>query len=648
MHALERPPLHSIARPACRPQARTARLQKNLVCNSNKNYQSARSSRETPLLNPSSDHGDAEPGPSFLRTACRTALAFVVSAAVTLSPGPEPGWGWPYVAPADAAEAYSVAAYERAVAGRHDGGSDGPNLALFTEDAQKAMGRLREYGRYVESVCPAEELCGPACTENREVLERAWQVVASEHYSASGTFSQTGWADALLRELQSRGGLLPTQSDLQSALTSLMASLYDPYTQFLPPSAFRRALRRPLPREQSYLRAQYVGLGLELGPVVPGGGGRVVLAPLAGSPAEAAGISRGDTLISIDGTPVAQLAPEQLAALMRGPAGSTATLEWSPAPSANAAAAIAAAAAAATATTAATADVAASPGAGGAAAAAGGGGGGSIVASSPSSSAGASLVFPPGGRLFPGAMREPSHIVMDVERRDLPQPAIKVSKIPMGPPGFYVTYVRLLYFGSETTEGLEAALRHHEGSPGNLGYVLDLRNNPGGVFEEAIASASLFLKRGSVIAKTIRGPEEVVDTVWQAGALPPDVFPSLPGRLAVKPAVLLANRSTASASEVFVGALRDNGRAPLVGERTFGKGLVQYYFPLREGKDGGLRVTVAKYLTPSGYDISGRKAGLAPDRACTDFPHGGTQPPSSLQQSDECIRQAAALLADRA
>ncbi|EFJ41634.1 hypothetical protein VOLCADRAFT_119655, partial [Volvox carteri f. nagariensis] len=507
---------------------------------------------------PSQGLGD-RPGWSF-----RTAVAFAFSVAISISPGPEACWVWPSPVPsALAAEAYSVAAYERAVAGRRDGASDGPNLALFTDDAQQAMARLREYGRYVESVSASETACGPPCTENREVLERAWQVVASEHYSANGVFTQAGWADELRRVMEARDGLLTSKSELQSAISDMLGSLRDPYTEYLPPGAFRRALRRPLPREQSYLKAQYVGL--ELGPVAPGGG-RVVLAPLAGSPAEGA-----------DGTPVDQLVPEQLRALMRGPAGSTATLEWVPAPTANAGAAAAAAAVSSSA----------------------------VPATKPTALAPA-----------------PPHIVMDVERRDLPQPAIKVSKIPMGPPGFYVTYVRLLYFGSETTEGLEAVLRRHEGSPGNVGYVLDLRNNPGGVFEEAIASASMFLRRGDVIAKTIRGPEGVVDTVWQAGSLPEEVFPQPPGRLAVKPVVLLVNRSTASASEVFAGALHDNGRGALLGERTFGKGLVQYYFPLREGKDGGVRVTVAKYLTPSGYDISGRGWGLAPDRVCTDFPRG--------------------------
>ncbi|GIL48895.1 hypothetical protein Vafri_5312 [Volvox africanus] len=594
------------------PNVRAARLVQYACFPDRKNNNLRTSLLETPVPNSLAEY-DVGCSPSFLRIALRTAVAFVCSAAVTLSSGPEPGWGWPPGARAEAAEAYSVAAYERAVAGRRDGGGDGPNLALFTEDAQKAMSRLLQYARYVESVSASEQSCGPACTENREMLEKAWQVVASEHYSASGVFSQRAWADTLLEVLQSHDGLLPTKSDLQAAISDMLSTLQDPYTEFLPPSAFRRALRRPLPREQSYLRAQYVGLGLELGPVAPGGG-RVVLAPLAGSPAEAAGISRGDRLISIDGTPVDQLEVEQLRGLMRGPAGSTATLEWIPAPTANAGAAAAAAASASV----------------------------RSIASTNRQS------VPPGATTASAAVRLVSgapHIIMDVERRDLPQPAIKVSKVPMGPPGFYVTYVRLLYFGSETTEGLEAVLRRNEGAPGNVGYILDLRNNPGGVFEEAIASASMFLRRGDVIAKTIRGPEEVVDTVWQVGNLPYEVFPSLPGRLASKPVVLLVNRSTASASEVFTGALRDNGRAALMGERTFGKGLVQYYFPLRDGKDGGVRVTVAKYLTPSGYDISGRGAGLAPDLACADYPHGGL--PTSLQQSDRCIRQAAALLADK-
>ncbi|KXZ50678.1 hypothetical protein GPECTOR_15g362 [Gonium pectorale] len=550
---------------------------------------------------------------AFVRSACRVTAACICSAAIVLAPGLGPGLGsgWP-AGPASAQETYNIAAYESAVAGRR-GDADGLNLSLFTDDARQAMDRLRQYAHYMRSdeVAAAEEACGQECCDNREV-------VASEHYSANGTFTQAGWADALLNEMKSRGGLIPNKRELHAAVASLMASLADPYTEFLPPSAFRRALRRPLPAEQSYLRAQYVGLGLELGPVAPEGG-RLVLAPLAGSPAEAAGIARGDRLISIDGTPVDSLGPEQLRGLMRGPAGSTATLEWVPAPTASAGAAAAAAATAA------------------AAAARAGPTGGADVTPAAAAAMSTAAAADAGGAV--------ERVVMDVERRDLPQPAIKVSQLPIGPPGFYVTYVRLLYWGSETTEGLQAALRLHERAPGNVGWILDLRNNPGGVFEEAVAAASLFLSPGDVVAKTIRGPEEVVDTVWQVGSLPEDVFPSLPGRLAVKPVVLLGNRSTASASEVFAGALRDNGRATLLGERTFGKGLVQYYFPLREGKDGGVRVTVAKYLTPSGYDISSRGAGLIPDRVCTDFPRGG--PPTSLQQADKCIQQAAGLLGVR-
>eukprot|EP00198_Chlamydomonas_reinhardtii_P002185 XP_001691521.1 predicted protein [Chlamydomonas reinhardtii] len=351
-------------------------------------------------------------------------------------------------------------------------------MSLFTEDARQAMTRLQQYAAYVEDeVCPREEACGEVCTENREVLEKAWQAQPD--------------------------GLIRTKPQLQAAIAAMLARLHDPYSEFLPPAAFRRALRRPLPSEQSYLQAQYVGLGVELGPVAAEGG-RLVLAPLAGSPAEASGIARGDRLISIDGTRVDELGLEQARALMRGPAGSSATLD-------------------------------------------------------------------------------------------------------------------------ETTTALAAALSRSEPDPANVGYVLDLRNNPGGVFEEALACASFFLDQGDVLAKTIRGPEEVIDTV---GSLPEEVFPSLPGRLAAKP--------------VFAGALRDNGRAPLVGEPTFGKGLVQYYFPLRDGNDGGVRVTVAKYLTPSGYDISGRGAGLVPDRACSDFPHGGL--PTSVDGGDKCIQAAAGLL----
>jgi hypothetical protein len=105
----------------------------------------------------------------------------------------------------------------------------------------------------------------------------------------------------------------------------------------------------------------------------------------------------------------------------------------------------------------------------------------------------------------------------------------------------------------------------------------------------------------------------------RAGNLPDSSFTYVPKTRTTRPVVILTNDNSASASEVLTGALKGNGRATVVGMRTFGKGVVQYYFPMGDGS--GLRLTVFKYLTPDGVDIS-REGGLIPDIQCNSSPNG--------------------------
>lgn len=154
----------------------------------------------------------------------------------------------------------------------------------------------------------------------------------------------------------------------------------------------------------------------------------------------------------------------------------------------------------------------------------------------------------------------------------------------------------------------------------------------GGSFEAAVSLAEYFLPQGAPITSTVRFGD-VVDAEWRAGQglTPGGAHTTPPLPLTSRPLVLLTNASTASASELLAGALRDNGRAEVIGERTFGKGVVQEYFGEPDGS--GLKLTVAKYITPSGYDIT-RKGGLAPDLVCHDHPRGLTGRP------DVCVARA--------
>ncbi|MDX2215327.1 MAG: S41 family peptidase [Oculatellaceae cyanobacterium bins.114] len=161
--------------------------------------------------------------------------------------------------------------------------------------------------------------------------------------------------------------------------------------------------------------------------------------------------------------------------------------------------------------------------------------------------------------------------------------------------GMKVGYVRLTQFNANAAQELAHAIHHLE-DEGATAYVLDLRNNPGGLLQAGIEIARLWLDQGTVVYTVNR--EGIQDSFVANGpALTDD------------PLVVLVNQGTASASEILAGALQDNGRARLVGEKTFGKGLIQSLFNLSDGS--GLAVTIAKYETPDHHDIN--RQGIVPD-----------------------------------
>jgi len=645
------------------------------------------------------DHAAHQPGwPARLAA---TALAVLVSlpavappvGADTLTPPPPPSLS------------YAAAAATRA----------GNDPTAYTPDGWAAAQAIAVYAREVEDVlAPAEQGAGcEACEAHRASLERVWQTISREFYSpgpAGGgapSFSQAAWAARLLPALRSRGGgLLRTQADYEAAAAALVASLGDPYTAYLPPPAFRAALRRPNRAELSYLAVQGVGPGIVLatdgdgaGGVVGGGGGggasaasaahsatptgpaaaahpaagvRVV-AVAAESAAEEAGVRRGDTLLEADWSRLDRLPPADARALLRGPAGSEVTLKILP-----------------------------------------GGGGGSV-------GGGGARGFAPAA-----GSRPVKPVTVTLERRALPQPPVKVvwgvgvgggsglrargggSSTPTSTPSSTpapstptLAYIRLHFFARETTDVLAAALMEGE-VRGVGGWVVDVRGNPGGVFEDGIASAALFLPSGAPIARTVRTGGGGAE--FFAGALPAADYPATAaGQLTAAPVAVVVDSGSASASEVFAGALA--GAAPrrrvaLVGEgRTFGKGLVQYYFQdpadsggghghghgsatRRQGGGngggggsggetrGGLKVTVAKYLSPppSGggpgaawVDVQAER-GLSPTLACAPVspaalgagvPHGPrevghTGPGAPDPARDGCLRAALRWLGEQA
>lgn len=166
-----------------------------------------------------------------------------------------------------------------------------------------------------------------------------------------------------------------------------------------------------------------------------------------------------------------------------------------------------------------------------------------------------------------------------------------------------VGYVRVAAFNERATEGVEKALQALEAELGDSmeGLLLDVRDNPGGMLEQAVDVAGLFLDGGEVVSTRGRDPREI------------ERYNARPGdRLDGKPIVVLINEGSASAAEIVAGALQDRQRGTLVGVTTFGKGSVQSILPLTRGRDmGALRLTTATYFTPANRSI--QATGIEPD-----------------------------------
>ncbi|MEI9990231.1 MAG: S41 family peptidase [Rhizomicrobium sp.] len=166
-----------------------------------------------------------------------------------------------------------------------------------------------------------------------------------------------------------------------------------------------------------------------------------------------------------------------------------------------------------------------------------------------------------------------------------------------------VGYIRMPGFNENTASGLETAVRDlkKQIGPGLKGYVLDLRNNPGGLLDQAVQVSDDLLTAGEVVSTRGRHPDDTQRYDAHAG----DVTDG-------KPVIVLINAGTASASEIVAGALQDHHRATILGMTSFGKGSVQTIIPLSEG-GGALRLTTARYYTPSGHSIQAQ--GIIPDVA---------------------------------
>ena len=228
-------------------------------------------------------------------------------------------------------------------------------------------------------------------------------------------------------------------------------------------------------------------------------------------------------------------------------------------------------------------------------------------------------------RLVVGRAGEPEPLQFALERSDVHVRTVRSEPLP----GRY-GYVRITHFNDTTPGDLALQLSGLQADAPLAGLVLDLRGNPGGVLESAVRVADDFLVSGVIV----RADGRTADARFEMRATDGDL-------LRQAPLVVLIDRGSASGAEIVAGALRDHGRATLMGERTFGKGSVQTVMPLRDGQ--ALKLTTSRYFTPSGASIHDR--GIEPDVSLARL----VQPVPALRdaQQDPAVQAALQYLRDR-
>jgi carboxyl-terminal processing protease len=322
---------------------------------------------------------------------------------------------------------------------------------------------------------------------------------------------------------------------IEAAIDGMLSSL-DPHSGYLSPD------------DAAQMRVdtsgEFGGLGIE---VDQKDGWVLVVSPMDGTPADAAGIMAGDYITAVDGESVMGLTLKDAVALMRGPVG--------------------------------------------------------------------------------------SEIIITIVRKDIPEPfdvsiirdTIKVTAVRARTEGQSVV-LRITTFNEQTYPDLKAGLEEQVAAAGGIGnvngIVVDLRNNPGGLLTQAVEVADAFLDAGEIVST--RGRDPAMGERYNAS--PGDLVDGLP-------IVVLINGGSASASEIVAGALQDHRRAIVVGTQSFGKGSVQTVMPLQG--DGAMRLTTARYYTPSGRSI--QSLGISPD-IIVEQPRRAAEDPEAATTEDEGFR----------
>jgi carboxyl-terminal processing protease len=363
-----------------------------------------------------------------------------------------------------------------------------------------------------------------ALTDEQRLFAEAWRLVDRAYVDDS--FNHQNWWLVRQKALKQP---LNDREQTYVAIQQMLASLEDPFTRLLKPEQYRSL--------QTNTSGELTGVGLQIA-LDPNTGNLRVIAPIANSPADKAGIRPADTILQIDGVSTTGLTLDEAAERMRGPIGSRVHL----------------------------------------------------------------TVQHEGS--------EPAELDVVRDRIALNPVFAELRTQPgktAGSAATQIGYIRLSQFNANATSEIANAIKRLE-KQGAESYILDLRSNPGGLLQAGIEVARLWLDTGTIVYTVNRqGIEGNFEATGQA--------------LTQDPLVVLVNQGTASASEILAGALKDNHRATILGERTFGKGLIQSLFDLSDGS--GLAVTVAKYETPDHIDIN--KQGIKPDLMVSLDPIAMTQ-----------------------
>lgn len=366
----------------------------------------------------------------------------------------------------------------------------GPNGTAVTVDDDKIRVTDLDDTAFPEVIPPSEPLVAPSeVAEELRIIWETWAILTRDHVD--------------------RANLDPSMIS-EGAIRGMLVALGDPHTNYVSPETFAVD-------SNDTFQGEFEGIGAHVS--TNRNGVLVIVAPIAGGPAEAAGIRPGDQILAVNGQSIEGLSLLEAVAIIRGPKGTVVT-----------------------------------------------------------------LLVKHLGALDP--------VEVEIVRGVIPLTSVLVRSQPED----RFLHVRLTNFYPETANELSEAIRGAL-ADGAEGLVLDVRDNPGGLLSSVIQIAELFLEEGLVLYQIDGAGER---TNWSVRS---------PGEFTELPMVILANGFSASASEVLVGALQDHGRAPVIGEPTFGKASVNILRPLSNG--GGIFVTTSRWYTPLGRQI--QDEGVVPD-----------------------------------